>query len=133
MTTATATQYDKAEAFLNTCDRTELEMTAQMFGLSLASKRTALVNVPRTKQQLIDALIEREERRIAQERNVEFFTMSAWGRERYQDKSLQELRIEAKYKQVSLTFKAYRERTLPKKSQQLIEEILYETNYAEAW
>lgn len=134
MTISIATnKYDRAEAFLKTCDRYELEMTAEMFGVSLTHKKPTLVNAPKDKQQLINALIAREEARIAAERGVEFFTISQWGRDRYQGKSLQELRIEAKYKQVDLTYKAYRERTVTKTKQQLIDSILYETNYSDAW
>lgn len=121
-----AINYEKAEAFLKSLTREQLEMAAEVEGVSLKHKKTTLVNAPRTKQQLVNALIAHEEAQISN-------TLSNWGKQSIQSKSLQELKVVAKYKGVSLTYKTYRDRVVPKTTDSLIEEILYYTNFASSF
>ena len=132
--TEAANQYDRAEAFLKTCTMEELSMTLSvLYGVEPKAKKTALVSVPRTKGELMEALIRREEEVRAKERGDSFFVLSQWGRDSYKTKVLAELKVMARYAGISITKKVYRDRVLPMTKQAMIDHLLYETDYAEAW
>ncbi|MBC7968712.1 MAG: hypothetical protein H7Z11_01035 [Verrucomicrobia bacterium] len=128
-----ASQYTKAETFLNTCSNEEIKLTAEMYEIAPKHKKETLVNVPMTQAQLAQKMIEAEEARIMQERGTAFHTLSEWGKERFTSMDLTELRIHAKYAKVDTTYKTFRLRTIAKTRQQLIQALLYETNYSECF
>ena len=134
LATTALNKYDRAEAFLKTCTNEELSMTLSvLFGFEPKIKKTSLVSVPLTKSELAEALIRDEEATRAKERGDSFFILSQWGRDSYARMSLVELKVRARYRGVSITKKVYRDRVTTMTKQEMIDYLLYETDYADAW
>lgn len=116
------------ESYLSHLSSEELRVTASMHGVNLVERREVLVNVPHTKDRLVELCIEAEEKQIAQRRGVGFFVMSDLGKEIWAEKTLRELKINARYLGVPLTQKTYRIRLTKKTDRQIKYELLYETD-----
>ena len=130
-TIPTETNYDRAEAFLDACTMEELQATADMMGLSTQHIKPCIVSVAKDKSRLCSDVIRYEEDAIAKRRNELYFIMTDMGKAIYFSMSMVELRAHIKYStpEVSLYYKTYRDRTVDKTRQNLIEELLYETDY----
>ena len=118
-------KYEKAEEFLKGHTIEQMRETVEMFGGKTTRRRETLTQVPKTKPQLIDDLIEKYESINGQ--------LSEWGKEEYSKKTLTTLKIEAKKEGVNLYCKTYRMRDVEMSRPELVELLIFETNFADSF
>lgn len=126
----TATQYDLAEKFLDSLDRQELELTAEMMGVTVTTYRETLTNCKKNKARLIADLLEYERQVLAKRYDNPLFCLASDYLDYYDKDSIQWLQTLARHRGISLTYKGFANRTVKKTDTQIKNELLYETDYA---
>lgn len=125
----TSDEWEKVETFLKAHTVSELQSILQLtFNKPIKRKKTLLVSVPKPMALLQQDYIDLESEKV-RARSSHALGLSDWGQERIKSLSFAELRNEASIVGVPLKHKRYVERTTYLKKAELLNELLYETDY----